>query len=211
MHFKPVIHALSNAARSAAVITLGALLLCACGTTYPPAPPLASAFQIQYVIGPLDSLSITVWRNPELSTQVRVRPDGRISTPLVEDVMAAGRTPAQLARDIETALGKVIRDPVVTVMVSGFQGTNEQQIRVIGETTRPQSIPYRKGMSLLDVMIQVGGLTDYADGNHAVLVRGAEDGKQYTVRLKDLLKRGDISANVEVTPGDVLIIPQSWF
>jgi len=189
----------------------GILMLVACTTTYPPAPKTAATSEQAYVIGPLDSLSITVWRNPELSTTSQVRPDGRISTPLVEDLPAAGRTPADLARDIEKALSKFIRDPVVTVIVGGFQGTYGQQVRVIGEASRPQSIPFRQGMSLLDVMIQVGGLTDFADGNHAVLVRGIEGGKQYTVHLKDLIKRGDISANVEVRPGDVLIIPQSWF
>jgi len=197
--------------RRVAISGVGALMLAACASTYPPAPPTAAASEQAYVIGPLDTLSITVWRNPELSTTSQVRPDGRISAPLVEDLPAAGRTPAELARDIEKALSKYIREPVVTVIVSGFQGTYAQQIRVIGEAARPQSIPFRQGMSLLDVMIQVGGLTDFADGNHAVLVRGSQAGKQYTVRLKDLVRRGDISANVEVQPGDVLIIPQSWF
>jgi polysaccharide biosynthesis/export protein len=195
----------------AAIVGVGATLLAACAANYPPAPRTASVSDQAYIIGPLDSLSITVWRNPELSTTSQVRPDGRISTPLVEDLPAAGRSPAELAREIEKALGKYIRDPVVTVIVGGFQGTYAQQVRVIGEATRPQSIPFRQGMSLLDVMIQVGGLTDFADGNHAVLVRGSEGGKQYTAHLKDLIKRGDISANVEMRPGDVLIIPQSWF
>jgi len=193
------------------IAILGILMLSACSTSYPPAPKTAAVSEQAYIIGPLDHLAITVWRNPELSTSSQVRPDGRISTPLVEDLPAAGHTPAELARDIEKALAKFIRDPVVTVIVSGFQGTYGQQVRVIGEASRPQSIPFRQGMSLLDVMIQVGGLTDFADGNHAVLVRGSEGGKQYTVHLKDLIKRGDISANVEVRPGDVLIIPQSWF
>ena len=197
--------------RTAVSATLGLLLVAACTTTYPPAPSTSGASEQAYVIGPMDSLSITVWRNPELSTTSQVRPDGRISTPLVEEMTAAGRTPAELAREIEKALGKFIRDPVVTVIVTSIQGTYAQQVRVIGEAAKPQSIPFRQGMSLLDVMIQVGGLTDYADGNHAVLIRGAEAGKQYSVRLKDLIKRGDISANVEVRPGDVLIIPQSWF
>ncbi|WKB53919.1 XrtA/PEP-CTERM system exopolysaccharide export protein [Eleftheria terrae] len=190
-----------------------AALLTACGTTgqYPPAPVSAQTPDHRYQIGALDTLNIVVWRNPELSSTVSVRPDGRISTPLVEDVMAAGRSPAELARDIEKVLGKYVRDPVVTVVVSNFQGTFSEQIRIVGEAARPQAVPFRQNMTLLDVMIQVGGLTDYANGNGAVLVRGAEGGKQFSVRLKDLLKRGDISANVDVKPGDIIIVPQSWF
>ena len=122
-----------------------------------------------------------------------------------------GRNPQDLAREIEKALGRFIRDPVVTVVVNNFQGPYSEQIRIIGEATRPQALPYRQNMTLLDVMILVGGLTDFADGNGAVLVRGSEGGKQYSVRLRDLVKRGDISANVQVRPGDVLIVPQSWF
>jgi polysaccharide export outer membrane protein len=187
-------------------------LLSACGTAkYPAAPTDAATPDYKYLIGPLDTLSIIVWRNPELSLSVPVRPDGRISTPLVEDIVAQGRNPTELARDIEKALSKYTRDPVVTVMVTGFSGAASEQIRVIGEATRPQAIPYRQNMTLLDVMIQVGGLTDFADGNSAVLVRGKEKSAQYAVRLKDLVKRGDISANVDVRPGDVLIIPQGWF
>ena len=156
-------------------------------------------------------MNIIVWRNPELSLTVPVRPDGFISTPLVEDLLAIGRNPTDLARDLEKALSKYSRDPVVTVVVTGFTGAASEQIRIVGEATRPQAIPYRQNMTLLDVMIQVGGLTDFADGNAAVLVRGKEQGKQYSVRVKDLIKRGDISANVDVRPGDVLIIPQGWF
>lgn len=188
------------------------LMLVACGSSrYPPAPVSAATPQYRYLIGPLDTVNIIVWRNPELSLAVPVRPDGRISTPLVEDLVALGRNPTDLARDIEKALAKYIRDPIVTVVVTAFQGPSSEQIRIVGEATRPQAIPYRQNMTLLDVMIQVGGLTDFADGNNAVLVRGKEGGKQYSVRLKDLVKRGDISANVDVKPGDVLIIPQSWF
>jgi polysaccharide export outer membrane protein len=156
-------------------------------------------------------VNIIVWRNPELSTTVPVRPDGKISTALVADMQAAGLTPQELSNALQTAMTKYIRDPVVSVVVTTFQGAASEQIRIIGEATRPQAIPYRQGMTLLDVMIQVGGLTDFADGNGAVLVRGKEGGKQYSVRLKDLLKRGDISANVDVRPGDVLIVPQGWF
>lgn len=165
----------------------------------------------RYVIGPLDNIAITVWRNPELSVTTQVRPDGRISAPLVPDLQAIGKTPPELAHDIEIELSKYIRDAVVTVSVNGFQGPYGDQIRVIGEAAKPQAIPYRESMTLLDVIIQVGGLTDLADGNAALLIRGAENGKEYRVRLRDLVKRGDISANVDILPGDVLIIPQSWF
>jgi polysaccharide export outer membrane protein len=142
---------------------------------------------------------------------VPVRPDGRLSAPLIEDVQAAGKNPSELSREIEKALSKLIRDPSVTVVVNSFNGPTDQQIRIIGEAAKPQAVAYRQNMTLLDVMIVVGGLTDFADGNKAVLVRGAEKGKQYGVRVNDLIRRGDISANVDVRPGDILIIPQSWF
>ena len=187
-------------------------LLSACGSTkYPPAPAVAASPDYRYVIGPLDTVNVVVWRNPELSGTVQVRPDGRISTPLVEDLQALGRNPVELARDLEKALAKYIRDPQVTVMVTNFAGSSSEQIRIVGEAAKPQAIPYRQNMTVLDVMIMVGGLTDFADGNRAVLVRGSEKGTQYSVRLADLVRRGDISANVDVRPGDVLIIPQSWF
>ena len=197
----------------ARIMTLAAMfVLVACSSTkYPPAPVSAATPEYRYLIGPLDTVNIIVWRNPELSLSVPVRPDGFISTPLVEDLLAIGRNPTDLARDLEKALGKYSRDPVVTVVVTAFAGAASEQIRIVGEATRPQAIPYRQNMTLLDVMIQVGGLTDFADGNGAVLVRGKEQGKQYSVRIKDLIKRGDISANVDVRPGDVLIIPQGWF
>ena len=197
----------------ARILTLAAMLvLVACSSyKYPPAPVSAATPEYRYLIGPLDTVNIIVWRNPELSLSVPVRPDGFISTPLVEDLPAIGRNPTDLARDLEKALGKYSRDPVVTVVVTGFAGAASEQIRIVGEATRPQAIPYRQNMTLLDVMIQVGGLTDFADGNGAVLVRGKEQGKQYSVRIRDLIKRGDISANVDVRPGDVLIIPQGWF
>ena len=189
-----------------------ALVLAACSTSqHPPAPTSSATPDYKYVIGPLDTVNIVVWRNPELSMSVPVRPDGRITTPLVEDLQALGKNPSELARELEKALGKFIRDPVVTVVVNNFIGPNNEQIRIIGEAARPQAIAYRQNMTLLDLMIVVGGLTDFADGNKAVLVRGAESGKQYSVRLNDLVRRGDISANVDVRPGDVLIIPQSWF
>jgi polysaccharide export outer membrane protein len=189
-----------------------ALVLGACSTSsYPPAPTAAATSDYKYLIGPLDTVNIVVWRNPELSMSVPVRPDGRITTPLVEDLPALGKNPAELARDLEKALSKFIRDPVVTVIVNNFIGPFDEQIRIIGEAAKPQAVAYRQNMTVLDVMIVVGGLTDFADGNKTVLVRGAEQGKQYQVRLSDLVRRGDISANVDMRPGDVLIIPQSWF
>jgi polysaccharide export outer membrane protein len=197
-------------ARSVTIVAT--LMLAACGSVkYPPAPVSAATPEYRYLIGPLDTVNIIVWRNPELSLSVPVRPDGFISVPLVEDLPAIGRNPTDLARDLEKALSKYSRDPVVTVVVTAFTGAASEQIRIVGEATRPQAIPYRQNMTLLDVMIQVGGLTDFADGNGAVLVRGKESGKQYSVRIKDLIKRGDISANVDVKPGDILLIPQSWF
>ena len=189
-----------------------AMLLAACSSnSYPPAPSSAATSDYKYLIGPLDVVNIIVWRNPELSMAVPVRPDGRINTPLVEDVPALGKNPAELARELEKALSKFIRDPVVTVIVNNFNGPTTEQIRIIGEAAKPQAVAYRQDMTLLDVMIVVGGLTDFADGNKSVLIRGAENGKQYSVRLRDLVRRGDISANVDMRPGDILIIPQSWF
>jgi len=186
-------------------------LLSACGTaSYPPAPLKAAGGEYRYVIGPLDSLSITVWRNPELSNTVTVRPDGRISTPLVADLVAQGLTPEQLSRELEKALAKYIVEPAVSVSVSGFQGPYSEQIRVVGEAAKPQSVPYRQQMTVLDVIILVGGLTEFADGNKTVLVRGSEGGRQYSLRLRDLVRRGDVTANAEVRPGDVIIIPQGW-
>ncbi len=201
------------ARRSSGLAVLALLsLLSACSTMkYPAAPAEAATPDYKYLIGPLDTLNIIVWRNPELSLTVPVRPDGRISTPLVEDLVALGRNPTDLSRDIEKSLSKYTRDPVVTVVVTSFVGASSEQVRVIGEAARPAAIPYRQKMTLLDVVIAVGGLTDFADGNAAVLVRDKDGGKPYGVRLRDLVKRGDITANVEVRPGDVLIIPQSWF
>ena len=200
----------NNTVRVLALVVL-TTLLAACATKYPPAPATAATPDYRYLIGPLDTVNVIVWRNPELSMAVPVRPDGRISTPLVEDIPALGRNPAELGRDLEKALAKYIRDPVVTVLVTSFAGPFNEQIRIIGEAVKPQAVPYRQNMTLLDVIIVAGGLTDFADGNNAVLVRGSEKSKQYNVRLADLVRRGDISANVDVRPGDVLIIPQGWF
>ena len=191
---------------------LAAALVAGCASpTYPPAPEIAASPDYLYKIGPLDSVNVTVWRNPELSMSVTVRPDGKITGPLFEDLPALGKDPTTLARDIEKVLAKYVRDPVVTVIVGGFVGPYPEQIRILGEAGKPQALPYRQGMTLLDLMIAVGGLTDFADGNKATILRTSEGGKQYAVRLKDLVKRGDISANVDVKPGDILLIPQSWF
>jgi polysaccharide export outer membrane protein len=199
----------------AAGVALALLLLVlglASGVTaeYPAAPRLSDVDYNSH-IGPADVVNVIVWRNPELSMSVPVRPDGKITTPLIEDLPALGRTPTELARDMEKALGKYIRDPVVTVIATNFVGPASEQVRVIGEATKPQALAYRKDLTVLDVMIAVGGLTDFADGNAARIFRVADGGKLYTVRLRDLLKRGDITANAEMRPGDILIIPQSWF
>jgi polysaccharide export outer membrane protein len=205
-------HALHTLARrfSLFVVVASAAAVAGCASPFPPAPRDLSAIDYDYVIGPLDTLNIVVWRNPELSLAVPVRPDGKVTAPLVADVQASGKTASQLSRELEQSLGKFIRDPVVSVIVTTFVGPASEQIRVIGEATKPQVIAYRKNMSVLDVMIQCGGLTDFADGNAASIYR-ASDGKSYSVRLRDLVKRGDITANVAMRPGDVLIIPQSWF
>lgn len=166
-----------------------------------------------YTLAPGDRINIFVWRNPEVSTtDIPVRPDGRISSPLVEDLMASGKTPTQLANNIEEILSKYIKDPFVTVTVVDFVGGFQQQIRVVGEAATPQALPYRANMTLLDVMITVGGLTEFAAGNKAKIVRN-EDGRQseLNVRINDLLKGGDISANVPVHPGDIIVIPESFF
>ena len=195
-----------------AVLAALASLLTACATsTYPPAPASAATQDYEYLIGPGDVLNIIVWRNPELSMSVPVRPDGKVTTPLVDQLVAQGKNPIQVAREIEKLLGKFVRDPVVTVVVTAFVGPFSEQIRVVGEAAKPQALPYRQNMTLLDVMIAVGGLTDFAAGNSATILRGGAGGTQYSVRLKDLIRRGDVSANVDMKPGDILIIPQSFF
>jgi polysaccharide export outer membrane protein len=182
------------------------------GPTLPPAKAVNYDPSPDYYVGPLDTLSIFVWRNPELSQTVPVRPDGRISIPLVQDLPAAGRTPTQLATDIETQLKKYVQDPIVTVIVTSFNGPFSRQVRVVGEAAHPQAIAYRDNMTLLDVMIASGGLTLYAAGNRSTIVRTVGDKETaFRVRIADLIKDGDVSANVQMLPGDVLIIPQSWF
>ncbi|MES9851489.1 MAG: XrtA/PEP-CTERM system exopolysaccharide export protein [Candidatus Thiodiazotropha sp. L084R] len=165
-----------------------------------------------YLIGPGDTLNVFVWGDQELTTDVVVRPDGLITTPLVEDLQASGKTPTQLARNLESRLSKFVKNPKVTVSVRQFVGRYTEQVRVVGQASQPQSIPFREGMTLLDVIIEVGGLTEFASGNSATIVRKI-NGKnsQYRVRLDDLIRDGDISANVKMMPGDVLIIPETWF
>jgi len=168
----------------------------------------------EYVIGPLDELTVFVWRNPELGAQVQVRPDGRITTPLITDMPAVGKTPSMLAEDIKLQLSQYIQDPLVSVIVNKFAGTFSQQVRVVGATEKPASIPYRANMTLLDAMIAVGGLSEFAAGNRARLIRfDKETGRQreFALRLGDLLKKGESKANVMLRPGDVIIIPESMF
>lgn len=195
----------------AATALAGLTAVAGCASRPAAAPP-GDEPDGDYLIGAGDSVNIIVWRNPEVSLSVTVRPDGKISTPLVEDLPASGRTSSQLARDIEQALSKFILQPVVTVIVTSFTGPYDQQIRVIGAAAKPQALAYRRGMSLMDVLIAVGGITDFAAGNKASIIRG-KDGQQQKlrVRLEDLLKDGDISANVAMRPGDVLLIPESFF
>lgn len=195
-----------------AALALSALTLGGCASTRGGNVDMAQVSTPDYLIGPGDSVNIIVWRNPEVSMSVPVRPDGKITTPLVEDLPASGKTSTELARDIEKALAKFIQQPVVTVIVTGFVGTYGEQIRVIGQAAKPQALPYRRDMSLMDVLIAVGGVTEFASGNKASIIRNV-DGKmeKLPVRLNDLIKQGDISANIYMRPGDVLVIPESFF
>ena len=205
----------------ALLIGAGALASTACASaksreTLPPANFVTqnAVPTEKYVIGALDQLNIFVWRNQELSAKVQVRPDGMITTPLISDMVAAGKTPAKLAEDIKRVLSKYIDNPQVSVMVDGFQGTFGQQIRIVGATDKPAALPYRANMTLLDAMIEVGGLSQYAAGDKARLIRhDRETGEQteYNLKISRLLKKGDTKANVSLRPGDVIIIPQSMF
>jgi polysaccharide biosynthesis/export protein len=214
----------ASASKTVLACALSSVALTGCASTASgPALPSATFVakdaaptdaQEQYVIGPLDSLTIFVWRNPELGGKVQVRPDGRITTPLIEDLPAAGKTPSQLADDIKAKLTKYVADPLVSVIVDNFSGTYSQQVRIVGATEKPASLPYRANMTLLDAMIAVGGLSQYAAGDHAKLVRfDKKSGKQqeYPLQIGKLLKRGDVAANVRLEPGDVIIIPESMF
>ncbi|HIA08795.1 MAG TPA: sugar ABC transporter substrate-binding protein [Chromatiaceae bacterium] len=192
---------------------VGVLLSGCASNSYPPLSADADvASDYTYVIGAGDSVFIYVWGNPEVSRSVSVRPDGKITAPLVEELPATGKTAEQLARDIEEVLGTYIKNPLVTVMISGYVGPYNQQIRVLGEATSPQALPYRVEMTMLDLMIAVGGLTQFADGNGASVVRMVNDEMaQFGVRIEDLIKDGDISANVDLLPGDIVIIPEAFF
>jgi polysaccharide biosynthesis/export protein len=206
--------------RLAAAALATALLLPAAAAAKAPELPPASFVAMQegpgeqYVIGPLDELTVFVWRNPELGASVQVRPDGRITTPLISDMPAVGKTPSMLAEDIKLQLSQYIQEPLVSVIVNKFAGTFSQQIRVVGATEKPASLPYRANMTVLDAMIAVGGLSEYAAGNKAKLVRfDKQTGRQkeFAVKLGNLLRKGDIKANVMLEPGDVIIIPESMF
>jgi polysaccharide biosynthesis/export protein len=198
------------------IVRVWFFVLAACGITactpdQAPPPPLHGEEQ-EYQIGPGDSLNVFVWRNPELSLTVPVRPDGRFSMPLVEDMPAAGRTTTELARDLEKRLATYIKDPIITVMPVSFIGPFDQQIRVVGEAVTPRALPYRANMTVLDAMIQVGGLTKYAAGDRATLVRQVHhDQELYTLRLESLLNDGEIEYNFPLAPGDIITIPQSYF
>lgn len=202
--------------RSALMAAILLIAGCNRGTGIDPTPYDASARRPpseQYVIGPGDQLGIFVYQSPQLSLpSIPVRPDGRISMPLVPEIIAAGKTPTELGSELSGELKKYVRDPIVTVMVTGFVGPLDRQVRVIGEATDPTALPYRDGLTALDVMIQTRGLTRYAAGNSSVIVRRVGNQQQtLKVRLSDLLKDGDISQNIAMQPGDTLIIPQSWF
>jgi polysaccharide export outer membrane protein len=208
------------ATRFLAALVLAALSLAGCAAPTDGQLPPASFVSMQegpgeeYIIGPLDELTVHVWRNDELGAQVQVRPDGRITTPLITDMPAVGKTPTMLAEDIRLQLSQYIAEPLVTVIVNKFAGTFGQQIRVVGATEKPASIPYRANMTVLDAMIAVGGLSEFASGNRAKLIRfDKQAGRQreYGLRLADLLRKGDSQANVMLQPGDVIIIPESMF
>jgi polysaccharide export outer membrane protein len=198
------------------VVFLAVAVIAGCGRgpseELPSAGLDATSVAPTYVIGPLDTVSVFVWRNPDISTTATVRPDGRVTIPLVEELQAAGKTSTELARDIEGELEQFILDPIVSVTVGDFVGPFDQQVRIVGEAAEPQAIPFRANMTVLDVMIAVGGLTEFAAGNSTTLVR-LVDGQQqeFRVRLDDLLQDGDFSANVQVLPGDVIIVPESFF
>jgi polysaccharide export outer membrane protein len=200
------------------LLSVGIALITGCSTSsqLPPASTHSSLTtsidDYKYLIGPGDSVNIFVWRNPEVSGSFVVRPDGMITTSLVEDLPVSGKTPTAFAREVEKELSKYIRDPIVTISVGGFVGPFSEQVRVIGEATSPQAVNYKENMTLLDLMIAVGGITEFADGDGAKLIRvvnGTQ--KEYSVALDSLIKEGDIQANVDILPGDILIIPEAWF
>jgi polysaccharide export outer membrane protein len=206
----------ASLATLAGILVAGTLMSGCAGTgAEKPELPVASGdaqYSTRYRVAPGDEVTIFVWRNPEVSTEVTVRPDGLVSAPLMEEIPAAGKTPAELARDMEEELSTYLRDPLVTVIVEEFVGNYREQIRVVGEAAAPRALLYNDSMTLLDVMIATGGLTDFADGDNATLVRVVDgEQKEFRVRLDDLVRDGDISANVDMRPGDIVIIPEAWF
>jgi len=206
-------HRIVSLARLATLAVTALIAACGGKTQVVDVPaPAPVAVETEYRIGPGDSLQIFVWNHPELSVTVPVRPDGKISTPLIENMVAEGKTPSALSRDMEAALGEYVRSPTVNVIVTTFVGAYSEQVRVVGQAQEPRALPYRANMTVLDVMIEVGGLADFAAGNRALVLR--REGNQQLripVRLSDLLNDGDISANMPMRPGDVLIIPESRF
>lgn len=201
------------------LIFLAILVLNGCSSSSGPLPTATtypsittSVDDYQYLIGPGDSVSIFVWRNPDISGSFIVRPDGKVTTSLVEDVQVSGKTPTMLAREIEEKLSKYINNPRVTVSVGNFRGPLSEQVRVIGEAANPQAINYVEKMTLLDLMIAVGGLTEFAAGNGAKLVRMVNgEQKTFKIKIDDLIRDGDIQQNIDILPGDILIIPEAWF
>jgi len=216
------------------VTLLSTLFLISCAY-----PPLENNVKVPsdytYIIGPGDGIEIFVWDNPDISKSVTVRPDGKISTPLIDDLVASGKTPSQLARDIEENLSKFVRDPLVSIMVNSFTGIYEQQVRVIGQISgggrsgggggggrgglgggnnrySAKAFPYKKDMTLLDLMIQLGGIGQYADGNRSSIIRTIDNKTyQFGVKIDDLIQDSDLSANIRILPGDILIVPQAFF
>lgn len=206
----------SGRAISLMLLASGLLFLAGCQTNQVtqelPTATGNAEFSTRYKIAPGDTLQVFVWRNPEVSTSVTVRPDGLMTAPLLEEIPAAGKTPQELARDVEKHLSTYLRDPLVTIIASGFQGTYREQIRVVGEAAEPKSVLYRDSMTLLDLVIEVGGITEFADGNNTVIIRTDDDEqREYRVRMDDLIRDGDISANIDMKPGDIVIIPEAWF
>jgi len=212
---------LSNKARLLVLTIISSgLLLGITGCSQRPHMPPATLYPSKtisvedytYLIGPYDTLTVFVWGNPEISGSFTVRPDGKITTSLVEDIEVSGKTPNAVAREIEEILSTYIRDPIATVSVSNFNSPLSEQVRVIGEADEPQAVPYTEHMTLLDVMIQVEGLTEFADGDRAILAR-IENGEyvEYELNIESLINDGDITANVDILPGDIIIIPEAWF
>lgn len=208
-----------NSVKKLCIVSAMGILLTACANQYPTLPSATiypsvteAPSTYKYLVGPGDSLNIFVWGNPEISGTVDVRPDGMISTKLVEDIPVSGKTPTQVARKIEKSLAQFIRDPIVTVIPDDFLGPYSEQVRIIGEATNPKAISYSQNMTLLDAMIEVGGLAEFADGDNATLIRIIEgQQKAFNVQIDSLVKDGNIAANIDILPGDIIIIPEAWY